>query len=372
MSTNKIKPRSRSILGWPTAIILLVLSKLKWFLALFKLGKLATLASMLVSLWGYALFYGWKFAIAIIYLLFIHELGHLVAAKVKKIPTSPAIFIPFMGAAIGIDPKKIPNARTEFFIAYGGPLAGLISIIPAVLLYFITGNPYWALIIHLGAFLNLFNLFPISPLDGGRIVSVLSTKIWLLGLIILIPIMFISPDPILFLLFIFGIFSWLNQRKEAIKVDILKSQHTLLTKVNEELILVTKHTSETSFNYDGLKRLLNQLIDQKYKINQLMINRTKKSRKVKKQLIAEEKLLTNRILELTSALSENSSFNLRNILDRNNKDLQEVNKEIDQIRSYYQSSTRTKLAALFLYLGLAVGLALLLVYGNNILEGRLQ
>src|SRR5699024_8114982 len=99
----------------------------------------------------------------------------------------------FMGAAIGIDPKKIKNAETEFFVAYGGPLAGLISIIPAVALYFMTQEPYWGLVIQLGALINLFNLFPVSPLDGGRIVTVLSTKIWFIGLLALIPVLFISP-----------------------------------------------------------------------------------------------------------------------------------------------------------------------------------
>ncbi|HBI04710.1 MAG TPA: site-2 protease family protein, partial [Paenibacillaceae bacterium] len=113
--------------GKITALLLLVFGKLKWVLALFKLGKFATLATMFVSVWVYALFYGWKFAVALVYLLFVHEMGHLMAAKKKGIKTSPAIFIPFLGALIGMK-EKPKDAQTEAFVAYGGPLFGFLSI----------------------------------------------------------------------------------------------------------------------------------------------------------------------------------------------------------------------------------------------------
>ena len=64
---------------------------------------------MFLSLGAYAVIYGWKFGVALIYLLFVHEMGHLWAAKRKGIPTSPAIFIPFMGALIGM--KEMPKMQ---------------------------------------------------------------------------------------------------------------------------------------------------------------------------------------------------------------------------------------------------------------------
>ncbi len=95
----------------------------------------------------------------------------------KGIPTSPAIFIPFMGALIGM--KEMPkNAKDEAYIAYMGPLFGLLSFLPAIPLYIMTKEPFWALVILLGSMINFFNLIPVSPLDGGRIISVVSTKIW--------------------------------------------------------------------------------------------------------------------------------------------------------------------------------------------------
>ena len=103
----------------------------------------------------------------------------------KNFPTSPAIFIPFMGALIGM--KEMPkNAKDEAYIAYMGPLFGLLSFLPAIPLYMITKEPFWALIILLGSMINFFNLIPVSPLDGGRIISVVSTKIWGAGLVLLL------------------------------------------------------------------------------------------------------------------------------------------------------------------------------------------
>ncbi|MCK9911988.1 hypothetical protein MXD81_22730, partial [Microbacteriaceae bacterium K1510] len=85
-----------------------------------------------------------------VYLIFVHEMGHLVAAKQKGIRTSPAVFIPFVGALISM--KEQPrDAATEAYLAYGGPLAGLISFLPAIPLYVWTGEPFWAMVVSLGA-----------------------------------------------------------------------------------------------------------------------------------------------------------------------------------------------------------------------------
>ena len=59
-------------------------------------------------------------------------------------------------------------------------------ILPAIPLYIMTKEPFWALVILLGSMINFFNLIPVSPLDGGRIISVVSTKIWGAGLILLL------------------------------------------------------------------------------------------------------------------------------------------------------------------------------------------
>ena len=379
------KQKNKSAWGWLALIGIFLLTKAKWLLVILKIGKFATLASMFISLWAYAVFYGWKFAFALVYLIFIHEMGHLVAAKIKKIPTSPAIFIPFLGAAIGIDPKNIKNAKTEFFVAYGGPLAGLLSIVPAVALYLITNDPYWVLVIQLGALINLFNLFPVSPLDGGRIVSVLSTKIWLIGLLILIPIIFISPDPILILIFIFGLVTWWKEFKKHTNITIMKHEEQVLTEVNGNFNFFTQNylddSSGSHLTVNGYTALFSKIKERKEQVNQFLLNHAgfkfpilqEKERLEIKRNKAEEAILKSILNDMSfrdDTLVSDTQFDtiIANIQNKNEHKLLGIRKEVNRIKTYYQTSLRTKVKSLILYLSLAILLAIVLVNAINILE----
>ncbi|MBM7570871.1 site-2 protease family protein [Aquibacillus albus] len=390
MQTTPKRKINKNAWGWIGLIGFFLLTKIKWVFALLKIGKFTTLASMFVSLGAYALFYGWKFAIAIIYLIFVHEMGHLVAAKIKKIPTSPAVFIPFLGAAIGINPKNIKNAQTEFFVAYGGPLAGLLSILPAIALYLATSDPYWALVTQLGALINLFNLFPVSPLDGGRIVSVLSTKIWFIGLVVLAVMLFISPDPILILILIFGLITWWDRLKEHTKVEILKHEEQILVEINEDIQAAQNQANEViNGNYEknenghiyAFHLLANQLHKRKVRMDYLLANETdssqlimpkKKRLQIKKWKAEKEQLnrVLNKMQMMRANAEEQLNINMEDLRDYNEKKLQEVRKEINRLKTYYDSSLPTKARALILYLALAIVLALLLVYAMNILDSN--
>lgn len=191
-----------------------LLSKLKLLLVVLKVAKLGSLLSVLISLGAYAMVYGWKFAAALVYLIYIHETGHLLAAKKKGIKTSAAIFIPFVGALISL--KEQPkNANDEAFLAYWGPLVGTIGFLPAFPLYFVTHSPFWLLVISLGAMINLFNLIPLHPMDGGRIAGVISTKFWLLGIAGMGIYLWFRPSAILFIFLLLGIIKgWSEFRKE--------------------------------------------------------------------------------------------------------------------------------------------------------------
>lgn len=194
------------------------LGKIKWLLALLKVAKVGSLLSIFVSLGAYALVYGWKFAAALVYLIYIHEMGHLLAAKRKGIKTSSAIFIPFVGALIALkeEPK---NANQEAYLAFGGPLLGTVAFLPAIPLFLVTENPFWLLVITLGAMINLFNLMPVHPLDGGRIVGVISAKLWVVGIIGMVVYMFFRPNPLLILFFILGISKWWNEFRSEITIN---------------------------------------------------------------------------------------------------------------------------------------------------------
>ncbi|MCF6094377.1 site-2 protease family protein [Microaerobacter geothermalis] len=173
-------------LGGIGTILIIVGGKLKILLPLLKLLKLGkiggTLWSMLLMIGAYALIYPWSFAIGIVIMLLIHEMGHVLAAKRKGLPVSAPAFIPFLGALITM--KERPNnAETEAFVALGGPLIGGIGASFALLLGFITGYTPLYMIAWIGFFLNLLNLLPIHPLDGGRIVTAISRWLWLVGLV---------------------------------------------------------------------------------------------------------------------------------------------------------------------------------------------
>ncbi|PCN42798.1 hypothetical protein B9C88_18375 [Brevibacillus laterosporus] len=247
----KSKNANRSIL---VAIGLFLLTKFKFIFLFLKGFKFTgTIISMGVALYFYAVVFGWKFAVALIYLVFIHELGHVIAARIKGINTGLPMFIPFVGAFIQL--KEMPrDATTEAFLAYGGPLAGLLSFLPAIPLYIYTEDPLWALVIHLGAILNLFNLLPVSPLDGGRIVGVLSPNIWFLGLLILGAFIFFSPSPMLVLIFIFGMFSWWSHLTSDYKHKQLQYERDKWERLHQELSrwIVEPPTSQERYDLQRL------------------------------------------------------------------------------------------------------------------------
>jgi len=199
------------------AIIFLVLSKLKFILVLFKLGKFAsTIGSMLFMIVIYAQLYGWAFGIGFVVLLLVHEMGHYLTAKSIKIDVSLPIFIPFVGAAIRIkeEPK---DATTEAILAIGGPLVGSIGALICLLLGFLLKQDVLIALAYTGFMLNLFNLIPLHPMDGGRIVSAISPKLWFIGIPIGLIALFKAFNPIIVLLLILGVTKVIEQYRNTDK-----------------------------------------------------------------------------------------------------------------------------------------------------------
>jgi Zn-dependent protease len=176
---------------------------LKLLSLLFAAGKLGPLlasgGTMLLSVVAYAFVFGWRYAVGFVVLLFVHEMGHYVAARHRGLPVSLPTFIPFLGAWIQL--KQMPHdAETEAFVGLGGPLIGSAGAVVAWLLGQAYGAPWLTAVAYAGFFLNLFNLIPLSPFDGGRITAVLSPRIWLLGVPVLIALFLWRPSPMLLLM----------------------------------------------------------------------------------------------------------------------------------------------------------------------------
>jgi Zn-dependent protease len=359
------------------AVLFLLAGKMKWVLALFKFAKLSTLVSMLISFGAYAMLYGWKFGVALIYLLFVHEMGHLVAAKRKGIATSPAVFIPFMGAVIGM--KELPkNAKDEAYIAYGGPLFGLLSFLPAVPLYIWTEDPFWGMVVGLGALLNLFNLLPVSPLDGGRIVTVLSTKIWFVGLLVLIPLMIIDPSAILVLIFIIGLITWWQRVRENYERSVIQGELSVLEEIQSiyepmeqtESIYEPVRSAEWSqykermaaaFRLKGRQVLLKSEGTKSFYVP--FIQDDKKKEKMLLQFQKEQYQRLVQVLENENEWSEDYEE-----VVRIQKEREEREKKIKKLKTYYLTTPKEKWLGLIAYLLLLVILGGFYVYGTGIMS----
>jgi len=180
----------------------ILLGKLKFLLfALAKIKIFLTAGTMLLSILAYAALWGIGLpaAIGFVVLLFIHEMGHWVVMRLKGVPASAPIFIPFLGAVIGM--RGMPRSvKDEAEIGIAGPIAGTAGALACVGLSSLYGGHLWPLLAVMGLFLNLFNLLPVSPLDGGRIVAAVSRWLWIVGLVGLVGLFFVWHNP--FLLFI--------------------------------------------------------------------------------------------------------------------------------------------------------------------------
>jgi Zn-dependent protease len=172
-------------------------------LGLLKAGSLGKVllsgGTMLLSIVTYAFLFGWRYAVGFVLLLFVHELGHYLAARQRGLEVGLPTFIPFVGAWIAL--KDMPhNAETEAYIGLGGPFLGTIGAILCYLYARAAGDQVWLAVSYAGFFLNLFNLIPVPPFDGGRITAVVSPKLWLLGVPLLVGLFFYRPSPLLLLM----------------------------------------------------------------------------------------------------------------------------------------------------------------------------
>jgi Zn-dependent protease len=181
-------------LGAKAKLLLVALPKLKLF---------STSASMLVSIAAYQLIFGWLFSIGFVLLLLLHELGHVFQLRREGIKASAPMFIPFLGAVISAKSMG-DDAAAEARVGLAGPILGSIATLVPLGLWLATGSDFWRALAFIGFFLNLFNLLPILPLDGGRAMAALSPWVWLVGLAGLVAMAFLFPNPIILLILVLG------------------------------------------------------------------------------------------------------------------------------------------------------------------------
>jgi Zn-dependent protease len=200
-----------------------LLAVLKWGKALLlllpKAKLLTTSASMLVSVAAYALIWGWKFAVGFVVLLFLHELGHYIQLRREGVKPSGMLFIPFLGAAIGTRSLG-GSALAEARVGLAGPILGSLATAALLPIATATDDPFWHALAFTGFFLNLFNLAPVVPLDGGRAMAAMAPWMWFSGFGALVLVAFLWPNPVLILIVLLAAFEtyrrW-KHRKEPLE-----------------------------------------------------------------------------------------------------------------------------------------------------------
>ena len=196
------------------AAIVALLAKFKTVLLLLpKLKLLTSSGTILVSLAAYALLWGWPFAAGFIALLFVHEMGHVIALRREGLKASAPMFIPFLGAVIAARSLG-ENALAEARVGLAGPILGSIGSAVCILVWHATGSDLWRALAFTGFFLNLFNLLPVVPLDGGRAMAAMAPWMWFVGFAAMIPLAIIFPNPIILLILVFAGFETYKRWKQ--------------------------------------------------------------------------------------------------------------------------------------------------------------
>jgi Zn-dependent protease len=234
------RPAWRRALGTLAALGLLLAkfaAKAKGLLLLLpKLKLFTTSASALVSVAAYSLIWGWKFAIGFVLLLLVHELGHVIQLRREGIPASAPMFIPFLGAAVAM--KEMPkDAAAEARVGLAGPILGSLAALVPLAIYALTGDELFKALAYIGFFLNLFNLLPVLPLDGGRAMAALSPWMWFVGFGLLVGATIAFPNPIMILILLFGGFeTW--RRWQARKSPESREFHRVAPRVRVAIAVV--------------------------------------------------------------------------------------------------------------------------------------
>jgi Zn-dependent protease len=168
-----------------------------------KVKLLATAGTALVSVAAYSLWFGWTFAIGFVVLLFVHEMGHVLQLRREGIKASAPMFVPFMGALITA--KSLgENALAEARVGLAGPVLGTAGSAVCLGIGEATNSDFFRALAYVGFFLNLFNLLPVVPLDGGRAMAAMAPWMWFVGFGVLVALTLTFPNPILLIILVFG------------------------------------------------------------------------------------------------------------------------------------------------------------------------
>jgi Zn-dependent protease len=185
----------------------------KFGAVLIKLKSVVFLGSAAVSVLAYAQLWGWKYAVGIVVLLLVHELGHVVALRVRGIRNSALVFVPLLGAFTSWRPTE-RSAYQEAETALAGPVLGSAGALLIGYIGHVQGSGLLEALAFTGLVINLFNLAPVPMLDGGRLIYLLHPAIWILAIAGLAGWELYRPGVIPLLLVIFAGYLFYEQVRD--------------------------------------------------------------------------------------------------------------------------------------------------------------
>jgi Zn-dependent protease len=224
------QPQRRRLGGGLAAGLLAALAKGKALLLLLpKLKILSTSGTMLVSVAAYSLIWGWRFAVGFVLLLLVHEMGHVIQLRREGIQASAPLFIPFLGAVVGA--KSLgDDAAAEARVGLAGPVLGSLGAAAVAVAGALLHSDLLTALAFTGFFLNLFNLLPVTPLDGGRAFAAMAPWMWFVGLGAIVFLAFARPNPIIVLIAVVGAMDVWRRWKQRRSGDLAARAYYRVTK----------------------------------------------------------------------------------------------------------------------------------------------
>lgn len=199
-----LRKRIGSMLAAILALIAKFFTAIKGLLLLLpKIKLLTTTGTALVSVAAYSLFFGWEFAAGFVLLLFVHEMGHVFQLRREGISASTPMFIPFLGAAI-FSKSLGDNALAEARVGLAGPILGTLGAAVCLAIAEALNSDLLRALAYVAFFLNLINLIPVVPFDGGRAMAAMAPWMWFLGLGALVALLLITHNPFLLIFLLLG------------------------------------------------------------------------------------------------------------------------------------------------------------------------
>jgi Zn-dependent protease len=211
--------------------------------------------SMGVTVAAYAVKMPLRFAVGFVLITVVHELGHALMIRARGLRAGVMVFIPFVGGAVTLRDQP-RTAYIDAQIGLAGPIAGTIASLISLQLFKWEGAPLYLAIAFAGFLLNLLNLLPVGPLDGGRISGAVSKWMWLFGGAVLLYKTVRQTNPLLVVLLLLSAFQVYNSivhEKESGFYNVTGAQRATIAIIYFALIVFLGH--QAMMAYDRLQML---------------------------------------------------------------------------------------------------------------------